>query len=275
MVASFRGGERTWYVRAWAPEGETLGEGRYEIEAPTDLAGAHVDVITYGLPVPSGTPSPACSGLVGSFDVVELDESDDGTVEHFALDIDVRCNTGERIQQVEVRFDANDAPPDEEPVPGPVDELLELLRLAGEDRVATAIDASQDSYPTDGSAGAVVLSRADGFADALAGTPLAAAEEAPILLTPTAALDPRTLAEIERILPSGGRVHLLGGTGAIGPAVAAALTERGYVVTRHAGADRYTTAVAVAEALGSPEEILLVTGRDFPDGLAAGAAAAS
>ena len=40
------------------------------------------------------------------------------------------------------------------------------------------------------------------------------------------------------------------------------------------GADRYTTAIAVADALGNPATTLLASGRDYPDALAAGPAAA-
>jgi putative cell wall-binding protein len=153
------------------------------------------------------------------------------------------------------------------------------VRLAGAARIATAIAASQDQWATAGgggaraTAGSVVLARSDVFADALAGTPLAAAVDGPILLSASAALDGRTLAEIQRILPVGGTVHLLGGPSALGEPVAGALQAAGYAVVRHAGADRYATAVAVAEAL-DPTQVLLVTGTNFPDGLAAGAAAA-
>lgn len=45
-------------------------------------------------------------------------------------------------------------------------------RLAGPDRIDTAIATSTSSFPTAGSAQAVVLARADVAADALAGTPL-------------------------------------------------------------------------------------------------------
>src|SRR6185437_12527687 len=49
----------------------------------------------------------------------------------------------------------------------------------------------------------------------------------------------------------------------------------GYVVVRYGGADRYATALAVADALGDPSTVMLATGTNFPDALAAGPAAAS
>jgi hypothetical protein len=43
---------------------------------------------------------------------------------------------------------------------------------------------------------------------------------------------------------------------------------------RYAGTDRFGTALAVADALGDPSTVLLATGVNFPDALAAGPAAA-
>ena len=57
-----------------------------------------------------------------------------------------------------------------------------VSRVAGTDRIATAVAVSQGSFPA-GNAGAVVLARADDYPDALVGGPLAAAKNAPLLLT--------------------------------------------------------------------------------------------
>src|SRR5205823_14716757 len=76
-------------------------------------------------------------------------------------------------------------------------------RLAGPDRIGTAIAVSQDSFPNGGSAGAVVLARSLIFPDALSGTPLACAKNAPLLLTPQAVLDGRTQPALQRVLPAG------------------------------------------------------------------------
>jgi ell wall binding domain 2 (CWB2) len=82
------------------------------------------------------------------------------------------------------------------------------------------------------------------------------------------------LMQIERVLPPGGTVYLLGGDAAIPASVQTQLTNAGYQTTRYQGANRYATAVAVADALGDPASVVLTTGLDFPDGLAAGPAAA-
>ena len=148
-----------------------------------------------------------------------------------------------------------------------------MTRVSGTDRIATAVAVSQSSFPA-GNAGAVVLARADDYPDALVGGPLAAAKNAPLLLTEGSALPAETVTEVKRVLPTGGTVYVLGGMSAIPTSVTSQLTSLGYVVTRYSGADRYATAVAVATALGSPTTVLLATGTNFPDALAAGPAAA-
>jgi hypothetical protein len=126
-------------------------------------------------------------------------------------------------------------------------------RVSGVDRQSTAVAVSSAAFPG-GSASAVVLARADDFADALAGGPLAAAKHAPLLLTSPGSLDAVTAAEIQRVLPKGGTVYLLGGPSALSDAVANAITAMGDVPTRVAGADRYSTAVAIAGVMGQPDD---------------------
>ena len=154
--------------------------------------------------------------------------------------------------------------------------------VAGTDRTDTAIKVSQGTFSSK-SAGtkslgltalSVVLARSDQFADALAGTPLAVDRMGPLLLTPGSSLDGRVLDEIDRLLGGSGTVHLLGGTAALTPTVQSQLESAGYTVARHAGSSRYDTAVQIAHALGDPTTVIEVTGQDFPDALAAGAAAA-
>jgi putative cell wall-binding protein len=142
-------------------------------------------------------------------------------------------------------------------------------RLSGADRQSTAVAVSTSPFPAAGSASAVVLARADVFADALAGGPLAAAKHAPLLLTSSSTLDAMTGAEIQRVLPKGGTVYLLGGTAAISDAVATAITALGDVPQRIAGSDRYSTAVAIAGAMGNPTTVFEASGVNFPDALSA------
>jgi putative cell wall-binding protein len=156
-----------------------------------------------------------------------------------------------------------------------------VFRVYGLSREETAIAISQTSFPATDSAGAVVLANSLQFPDGLSAAPLAAKEHGPLLLTVGTATTPlpEVVTEIGRVLPAGGKVYIVGGTGSISQGIQNALTNLHYVVQRIAGADRYATSLAVANELGTganaPRQLLLATGTDYPDGLSAGAAAAS
>ncbi len=151
-----------------------------------------------------------------------------------------------------------------------------VTRLAGPDRFATAIAVSVEHFPDADSAGAVVLARSDdpnGFADALAGGPLAVARNAPLLISSTDTLSAAVATEIDRVLPDGGTVYLLGGPAALSPAVQDDLEQAGYETVRLSGDDRYGTAVAIADELGNPDLVVIATGESFADALTGSAAA--
>lgn len=147
-----------------------------------------------------------------------------------------------------------------------------VTRLAGTDRFGTAVAISKAEFPS-GGANAVVLARSDDYPDALVGAPLAVAKNAPLLLTTGTSLPSATKAEIQRVLAAGKTVYVLGGTLAVPASIETELTGMGYLVTRYSGADRFATAVKVADALGDPPTVLLATGTNFPDALSAGVAA--
>jgi beta-N-acetylhexosaminidase len=150
---------------------------------------------------------------------------------------------------------------------------VSVQRIYGTDAIETSIAVSQAEFPAAGSAQAVVLARSDFFSDALAGGPLAAKLGGPLLITPGASLssslDPRVQAEIQRVLPVGDTVYILGGDLALSPNIDTTLKGLGYVVVREAGSDEYATAVDIAEALGNPSTILEATGLSFYDALSA------
>ncbi|MEZ0106564.1 hypothetical protein ABH920_000545 [Catenulispora sp. EB89] len=154
-----------------------------------------------------------------------------------------------------------------------------VLRLAGADRVGTAVAAADAAY-NPGRAGTsqarvAVISRADAFADALPGNALAAEKHGPLLLTGTAALDPAVAHELKAILAPGSTVYVLGGPQALSPQVEAGIRALGLTPKRLAGADRFGTATAIAGAVSPhPHTVLVATGENYPDALAAGAAAA-
>lgn len=146
-------------------------------------------------------------------------------------------------------------------------------RIYGQDAIDTSMAVSRAEFPQGGSADAVVVARSDHFADALAGGPFAAAQDAPLLITPgassTSTLDPRVTTEIRRVLPAGHTVYLLGGPLALAPGIDATLVSLGYEVVRVFGPNQFATAVAIAERLGYPSVIFEATGLGFADALSA------
>lgn len=118
-------------------------------------------------------------------------------------------------------------------------ESVSYVRAAGADRVGTAVAAARASFEP--GVPAVVLARADAFADALAGSVLAGAADGPVLLTSGASLPASVRAEIERLDPA--TVYVLGGRSAIPDSALHGLAGR---VVRLSGADRFETAASIA-----------------------------
>jgi putative cell wall-binding protein len=141
-----------------------------------------------------------------------------------------------------------------------------VQRLAGPDRYATSAAISAATF-TPGVPVAYVAVGSN-FPDALAGAAAAGHVGAPVLLVRTDAIPAPIAAELARLAP--GRIVVLGGPSVVSGAVESAL--HGYTagtVTRLAGADRYSTAVAVSQATYTQADtIYLATGLNFPDALA-------
>jgi N-acetylmuramoyl-L-alanine amidase len=152
---------------------------------------------------------------------------------------------------------------------------LAVRRLAGADRIATAAAVSQDLYPTAGTATGAVLARADTFADALAGAALAAHANGPVLLTDHDHLSAAAEAELRRAVLPGSVVYLLGGTDALADAVAAQVTNDGYLSRRIAGADRAATAAAAGDQLDAPTTAIVANGSSFADAVGASSPSAA
>jgi putative cell wall-binding protein len=122
----------------------------------------------------------------------------------------------------------------------------------------------------------VVLATGEGFADALAGGPVAAELGGPVLLTGSDHMPSSVLDELVRLAPQ--RILLLGGTAAITDDVLDTVERAtGLAVERIAGSSRYDTAAAAAmAAFGNPvDRVYVATGTGFADALAGGAAAAA
>jgi len=158
--------------------------------------------------------------------------------------------------------------------------IQDLTRVAGSDRFSTSVATSQNSYPVAGSATVAVLASGRNFPDALSGVSLAALGGGPLLLTEPAALPSATAAELQRALPAGRTVYLLGGESAISRSVEDHVGSLGYAVRRVAGANRYGTSTNIAAEVdrlpgATPQDhIFIVSGTTFADALSASPRAA-
>ena len=115
----------------------------------------------------------------------------------------------------------------------------------------------------------IIVASGKNFADALAGSYLAAKKNAPILMT-----DGKNSTAIKTYIKNnvtaGGTVYVLGGTAAVSDKVLSGLT--GYTVKRLDGKDRYATNLAILKEAGvTNEEIIIATGTGFADSLSASA----
>lgn len=153
-----------------------------------------------------------------------------------------------------------------------------LRRVDGPNRLSTAAAVGTVSrFETD----TVVIATAREYADALAGAPLAVAEEANLLLSDRDALSPETALEIDR----SGATHaiLLGGEKALSPQVvedleALGTEEEPFTVERIGGEDRFETAALILDRLAEDapvDEVVVVEGihadpnRGWPDAISA------
>ena len=161
-----------------------------------------------------------------------------------------------------------------------------VSRLAGEERIATALAVADASLAAAAAAGTevttAVIARADGpgtaaFVDALGAGALGVSMDAPVLLTATDGLSPATAAWLEASTLTD--VVVAGGESAVSAVVEADLRALGLGVTRAGGPTRFETAVELARAAGHEsgadvDTIVLVDGT-APDGWTAGFTATS
>lgn len=143
------------------------------------------------------------------------------------------------------------------------------VRYDGEDRFETAsliADAIAEATPT------AVLARADIYPDALTGAYAAASnDDAPMLLTRNDSVPGTTMDALEA--RGVDTVVLLGGFEAINTSVENQLEDAGYNVERISGANRYRTAIQIAEngdivgEIQGERSALVSSGQNFPDAL--------
>ena len=151
----------------------------------------------------------------------------------------------------------------------------EVVRAGGSNRIETAIEISKLGWD---SADTVIIASGSSYPDALAGVPLSAAADAPILLsTDKNGAESALLAEIQRL--GADKAYILGGTAAVSAGTESDLTAAGLKCVRLAGDDRYMTGIAVAKELaaltGKPfDTIYFASAQNFPDALAVSPVAA-
>ena len=152
-------------------------------------------------------------------------------------------------------------------------EVNGVIRVAGDNRfgtsqkIATAYRRNAGLETVD----AVILANGDVFADALAGSYLAAVKDAPIIIT-RSGKEAEVNAYIRSILKEGGAIYVLGGTAAVAESCLSGLTGQGYSITRLWGTNRYLTNLDILDYIGiQGNKILVATGNNFADSLSASA----
>ncbi|MDU5200393.1 cell wall-binding repeat-containing protein [Finegoldia magna] len=144
----------------------------------------------------------------------------------------------------------------------------QTTRISGKDRITTSVEISKSAYTSSEN---VVLASGFNFADALSAGQLASALNAPLLLSSKDKLDNETESEINRLKAK--NVYIVGGNLTIKKSsVDSYLKKKNIKVTRLEGNNRYKTSEKVMEKTKefiNPEYMLIASGKDFPDALAA------
>ena len=143
-----------------------------------------------------------------------------------------------------------------------------VSRIAGEDRIATSIEISKKMFNESDN---VVLASGFNFADALSAGQLAAALNAPLILSKDQ-LDSRTSDEIAKLKPK--NMYIVGGENALSSNIEESVKSvvNDINIERLKGNDRYETSVKVMEKTKEfvdAEYLLIASGKNFPDALSA------
>lgn len=139
----------------------------------------------------------------------------------------------------------------------------DVTRLSGNDRFDVAIEVSEKGWPSGSEK--VYIANYKAFADALAVTPLAYKDNAPILLTQADILTDKTKEELGRLNPK--QAILVGGPASISNSIMAELEKMGIVASRISGKDRFEVASNISRSLGPSDTAIITNGLKFPDAL--------
>lgn len=162
-----------------------------------------------------------------------------------------------------------DAPPTGDDDAAAVDDDGDIPRLAGPDRVTTAVAVSKEGWPS--GATEAVIAAGDRYDEALPASVLAAAKRGPLLLTLGTTLPGSVQTELTRLGAT--KVTVIG---SVPSTVEQALAKGGRTVTRLGTPDKpIETAVAIAQAVGGGGgTAVLVNQQRFADGVSATSIAA-
>lgn len=140
---------------------------------------------------------------------------------------------------------------------------ISFKRLAGSNRYVSSVAIAEAGWTT---ANTVIIATGLNYPDALAASSLSKANNAPILLTETDALDQEVADEIQSLGAT--KAILIGGTSVIAASVETQLKSLGVTtITRYGGANRYDTSAQIGTATGVSNGVIVATGSDFPDAL--------
>lgn len=146
-------------------------------------------------------------------------------------------------------------------------------RIYGSDRYDTSAKVAEAYKKNEKLSGFdnIIVASGDDYADALSGTYLAAAKDAPILLVGEYTSSMNKIKDyISANLKTGGTVYILGGTGAVSSEFEAMLN--GHNVKRIGGNNRYETNINILKEAGiTGKEIMICSGDEFADGLSVSA----
>ncbi|WP_147565400.1 leucine-rich repeat domain-containing protein [Clostridium tyrobutyricum] len=149
----------------------------------------------------------------------------------------------------------------------------QVTRLGGSDRYQTAAQVATTNWTTSDN---VVLVNGTGYADAVSASVLAKKLNAPIILTDKDTIDGNAASSLGKLKVK--NVYIVGGTASVSNSIESKL-KGNYSVERLAGANRYTTNLAVANKLVklgvSKNNVLVVNGDNYPDALSVAPIAAA
>lgn len=242
-------GDRTGDLVLTAADGfRVVGDSAFDNPIP----GNHGHTVTLPIPVivSGGAPIVARQRIVAAPDLGPADRDpgqaeniDTGTTVAWLLGLNPPPG-GFDGRVLREAFTARPAPP-RAVADAPSLPLFE--RVAGATRAATTAALSTRAYPSDEdgatAAGAVVIANDRRFPDALAATPLAVINHAPLLLTGGDVLDPVVAEEVRRLGVE--RAFVAGGTDVLSEQIEEDLAAAGVPregITRFGGANRYDTA---------------------------------